>query len=378
MAAARFLVKQPGVAVSFAYYEKNRRLHQHLSSIREECGLTLYPLSVKSEGFRGLRTLFWMSRLPYLQDRMESLTPHVVVVSQGNVEVSSLGLLAAKRANLRTISYIPMAQKIVSRFGLGSCRDTLDRYIYQLPDKFITISESVKLALRQRGVRAEIAVVHNGIAFDGSGVEDRAKNRATYGFSEDEFVVAVVGRIVFRQKAQDLLVSAVARYNELLRGVRFCVVGDGPDEQKLRALIRERNLGQRISILPWTRDLAPVYSATDMLVIPSRFEGVPLVMLEAMWYRVPIVASNVDGMAEVLPVEWLFECGDVESLAKTISRVRYADNTRLLAANKKKVSEEFSISQFQNRFCDAVTERSQSLYPRSLEKMVGYGHVRPD
>jgi glycosyltransferase involved in cell wall biosynthesis len=378
IAAARFMSKQPSLVVSFAYYEKNSRLHQHLCNIREECGLTLYPLRVKAEGSRGLRTLFWISKLPFLQRRMESLAPDVVVVSQGNIEISSLGLVAAKRASLRTISYIPLAQKIAPPSRLGSCRDAVDRYLYQLPDKFITISEGVKQMLRKRGVKVEISVVRNGIEFDSGVVEDKAKSRAIHGFSEDEYIIAVVGRIVFRQKAQDLLVSAVSRYREQLRGVRFCVVGDGPDEQELREIIRERKLAQWISILPWSRELGSLYVAADMLLIPSRFEGVPLVMLEAMWYRVPIVASNVDGMAEILPAEWLFQCGDAESLVKAISRVRYADNAHLLAANRKKVLEEFSMSQFQNRFCEVVLKCSHSLLPPPIEQTVECGPLRPD
>lgn len=359
--AAGFMAEQPDLEVGFAYYERNSRLEKHLSSLSR---LALYPLPVKSEGLPGIKTLTWMSRLPFLRELMERLAPDAVVLSQGDIRVSSIGLLAAKRAKRRTVSYIPLARKRASRFWFTSLfHDATDHFLYRLPDEFITISEGVKEELRQRGVVAPISVVHNGIELGESEVGGRLQKRKKYGFSEDEYIVALVGRIAFRQKAQDLLVEAVAGYREQLKGTRFCVMGDGPDEQKLRRMIRERGLTQCISFLPWSWDVASLYSAADMLLIPSRFEGVPLVMLEAMWRQLVIVASNVDGMAELLPGEWLFRCGDAKSMVDVISRVRQADNTELLVANKKRILEEFSMPQFQKRFCAAITHNES--YPFS-------------
>jgi glycosyltransferase involved in cell wall biosynthesis len=232
----------------------------------------------------------------------------------------------------------------------------LDRYLYTMPDKFITISESVKRMLLERGAKAEISVIPNGIELNHCN-GNRTKMRRAYGFSEGEYIAGVVGRIAFRQKAQDFLINAIASYKEQLEDVRFCVIGDGPDEQKLRGMIRDAKLDDRVRMLPWNSDLSSFYSALDLLIIPSRFEGVPLVMLEAMWHEVPVVASNVDGMAEVLPSEWLFQCENPESLVSVLLRVRSADNSRLLAANKKTVSEQFSMSRFQNSFHSVVADK---------------------
>jgi len=63
-----------------------------------------------------------------------------------------------------------------------------------------------------------------------------------------------------------------------------------------------------------------------MLLIPSKFEGVPLTMLEAMARELPVIASNVDGMAEILPQSWLFPYGDCAALVDTLRRVRNSDN----------------------------------------------------
>jgi glycosyltransferase involved in cell wall biosynthesis len=286
---------------------------------------------------------------------MKRVSPDVVVISQGNIEVSWLGLVAAKRAGLRTISYIPMAQTLGSGSGfISRCRAILDRGFYRLPNKFITISESAKRALWERGAKAEIDVVPNGIEFRHSAA-DRAMVRHSYGFSENDYVTAVIGRIAFQQKAQDFLVQALARYRDQLRDFHFCVIGEGPDEEKLRNMIQEMKVGDSVSIFPWHSDISSFfYSAIDLLLIPSHFEGVPLVMLEAMWHGVPIVASDVDGMAEMLPGEWLFRRGDAESLVNTLLNVQRVDSSEFISAHKRRVVEEFNVSKFQKRFCTAV------------------------
>jgi glycosyltransferase involved in cell wall biosynthesis len=74
-------------------------------------------------------------------------------------------------------------------------------------------------------------------------------------------------------------------------------------------MVGEAGLGGRFAFLPWREDMTPVYSAIDVLALPSRFEGVPLVMLEALACGVPVVASDRDGMADWLPPELRFDPG---------------------------------------------------------------------
>jgi glycosyltransferase involved in cell wall biosynthesis len=301
---------------------------------------------------------------------MECIDPDVVVISQGNIEGSWLGLVVAKRAGLRTVSYIPMAQPLGSSGSrlVFRGRALVDRILYGVPDKFITINKSAKQMLLERGARTEIDVIPNGIELKSS-PSDRASARRDFGLAEKDYVVATIGRIVFGQKAQNFLIEAIAKHRHQLHTFHFFVVGEGPDELKLRKMIRDLRLSDCVSILPWQNDLSSFYSAIDLLVIPSYFEGVPLVMLEAMWHGIPIVASDVDGMAEILPPEWLCRRGDQESLANTLLHVRQANNSQYLAAHKRRVAEEFSVASFQKHFCKAVIgTRQVTANPQAVNR----------
>lgn len=357
--ALHYMANRADLDVGVVYYERNVRLREVLRKIAENTRLNLYPLPLKSEGPRPFRPILWASHLPCIYRWMKLLSPDVLVVAQGNIEIGCLGVVAGKKAGLHVISYIPFAHSLADSGGpLNKLRAMIDRRLYCLPDEFITSSRTAKKMLQEWGVRTTITVIPNGIDLR-SIPSDRAKKREAYGLSDSDFVAAVIGRIAFGQKGQDFLVKAIATYREQLQGILFWIIGDGPDTPKLRDLIRELRIEDRVRLIPWSTDIYSFYSAINLLLIPSLFEGLPQVMIEAMWYGRPIVASNIDGMAEVLPREWLFRRGDSESLVETLLRMRSADNSRYVAAHKRRVIEEFSMTSFQQRFCTAVIESDQ-------------------
>jgi glycosyltransferase involved in cell wall biosynthesis len=286
---------------------------------------------------------------------MAEVNPETVIVSQGRVESGSAAVLAATGLGMRTVSYIPMAHpvSVSGRPMAAGLRDALNRYFYRLPDKFVTISSGVRAMLRARGARSQIAVVPNGIEPITVGYSDRQEFRAGHGIEPNQFVVAVVGRIEFRQKRQDFALRCFARLAEKVRDWKLLFVGSGPDERKLRGMIGDRT-SDFAEVLPWSANPASIYAGIDLLLIPSRFEGVPLVMLEAMSCGLPIVASDVDGMAESLPKSWLFPADDANALIDTLAAIRQQDVAAQLEANRKKVAAENSFADFGPRFAQAA------------------------
>jgi glycosyltransferase involved in cell wall biosynthesis len=360
--AARCFCHDPELKVSFAFSSENQRLAEKLQSIQNSTGnLTLVPLKFGAKSLQALRSLLDWRKIEYLKALMKRIDPDVVVVSQGRIEASSLGLVASKRAGFRTVSYIPMAHPVAISgrpFAVG-IREWINGYFYRLPDRIITISDSARRMLRERGAACDVLVVPNIVETLPRQEQDRQLFRGAHALREHEYVVAAVGRIDFQQKGQDFAVQAIARFRQQLRDFSFVFIGEGPDQDKLKAMIAKFDLSSRVKVVPWTPNREQIYAGIDMLMIPSKFEGVPLVMLEAMASRLPIAASNVDGMAELLPAEWLFPFGDCEGLVETLLRVRNGDNSSILQRNRHRVAGEFTAQNFCAKFTAAVCAQQE-------------------
>jgi len=342
--------------ITFAFYKQNTRLVKKLLEIQCCRKLELKPLSHRSGSLQAIRTLLSASKVHSIAKFMEQAEPDLVIVSQGRIESGSMGLLAAKRAGLRTISYIPMAHHtaVSGKPIAAGLREKVNGYFYHLPDKIVTISEGARRMLLARGVTCDVAVVPNGVAVRTLRHSERERFRATHAIGNDEYVIAVLGRIEFRQKAQDLAVQTIASFRRELFDCQFLFVGNGPDELQLKKMIANLHLAQIARVLPWSDDPAEVYAGIDMLLIPSRFEGVPLVMLEAMSCGLPVVASNIDGMAELLPRAWLFAPGSSRAMTETILQVKNSDHAALAHSHQEFIRNEFSIARFGTKFTEAV------------------------
>lgn len=130
-------------------------------------------------------------------------------------------------------------------------------------------------------------------------------------------VVGFVGRLI-PVKNPGLLVEALGRIADLpWRGV---IVGEGPERPALEAALGQAGLSGRVHLAGAAEDAAALYPAFDLFVLSSRSEGTPIVLFEAMAARVPVVATSVGGVPEVLGPGggWLTGPGDPEAMAGAI------------------------------------------------------------
>ena len=230
----------------------------------------------------------------------------------------------------------------------------MNRLYYRLPDEYITISQRMEDYLRHKGLRQPVAVVQAAIDLGAFLSVDRDAARAKLGFAADDRVVALIARVQFWQKRQDLAVKGLALARREVANLKLLVVGDGPDLAKLTDLARAEGVEGAVVFLKWTDDLSSIYAAIDALVIPSRYEGVPLVMLQAMYFRLPVIAAAVDGMADTLPPHWLFPSGDAVALAARMVEAARARETVLLDAHRELILHSYSMQTFESAFMAAI------------------------
>lgn len=135
-----------------------------------------------------------------------------------------------------------------------------------------------------------------------------------------------VGRFTPLHKGIDLLIKAFHLFAQKNHDWMLDIVGEGKEEQKYRALINKYKLEDRITIHPFTNHIQDYYSNAQVYVLSSRWEGMPLVLVEAMSYGLPIVTSDLPVCQEILGDFGLyFENGNIEDLAQRLEDATHID-----------------------------------------------------
>lgn len=355
--AVEALARAKDIELIFFYSPENERLKRRLSSIQAGSGnMELRTTPFRTRKLQGLRNRLAHKSIRDLRTLLEAENPDLVLCIQGEIEDASLALCAGRKMKAPCISYIPIPHRMALMGAkLGFLRDQINTYLFRRPDGWITISESMKTLLEERGTKRPIEVVNNGI--DTSRFSPLAKQaaRTALGLPEYKTLIGSIGRIEFNQKQQDFLVRTFSKHWKNNEDMRLVLVGDGPDSDRLKTLINELGLQKQALLLPWQEESALVYSALDVLIIPSRFEGVPLVMLEALACGTPVIASARDGMKDLLPVAWTFEAENGDALATTYD---YVSNhwKNDINALQTKIKTEYTIQTFQSNFEQAVRQ----------------------
>ena len=172
---------------------------------------------------------------------------------------------------------------------------TWERLSCRWADVILCVSAAERDTGLEMGLNANWEVVQNGVdlnVWTAPKTQDREAARAELELPVDATLVVCVGRLQ-RQKGQDLLLKAWPEVAARFPKSRLVLVGDGPDRESL-----EQNAGERVTFVGQRSDVREWMVAADLIVMPSRWEGLSLAMLEAMACSRAIIASDVTGMKE--------------------------------------------------------------------------------
>lgn len=193
-------------------------------------------------------------------------------------------------------------------------------------DRIVVSAESVRdFYIRQ--VHAEpnkVEVIYNAVDWRAlSSPMTREELRASVGVAVDAPLACIIARLT-EQKAHAVLFDAMAR-TAGLADLQLLVVGDGELNDHLRARAEALGLNARLRFLGARRDLGNLLQASDIFVMPSLWEGLPLSMVLAMGARLPVVATRVAGIPEIVHDEQtglLVPPGDSAALGAALARLR--------------------------------------------------------
>lgn len=357
-----------GAHLTFAVSQSNRGLQDMVAGLAGERStqVAIVSLPFRTRPVQGVRTLFWGGRrVEWVARQLRAAAPDAVVVAVGALEAGAVGVLAARAAGIPAIAYVATARSVRGEGRpFAWARDAVNGSVYyQGLTGAVTISGEQRSELIARGVPPErTAVVENFMGPVGP-TPAREGARARLGLAQRGFTVGLAGRIAFKDKGQDLLARALRGVPVGARDFSLVIAGSGPDEPSLRRLLSAVPGGVPTTWIGWRDDLADFFAAIDVLVIPSRREGVPLVMIEAVLRGVPVVASAVDGMAAWLPRGWLFRVGDPHGMLDALGRARSPGVLGELHRAQVRFREVFLRRTGSREFLDAVANFLQ-LGPR--------------
>jgi len=212
------------------------------------------------------------------------------------------GVLAAFMTgkNLKVISHVRGLNRTRS-----FKRKLLNGILFRRISRIIAVSNAVRDDIVRTNLISspdKVVTIYNGIdvkAFMDSNFT-REEARTRLGLSDkDAFVYGTVGRLA-ETKGQDVLLKAFARVCEKYPKSWLIITGKGRLEPELRALSAELNIHERVVFLGYRTDVPEVMKTFDVFVLPSIAEGLPGALLEAMATGLPVIASSVGGVPEVL------------------------------------------------------------------------------
>ncbi len=213
-----------------------------------------------------------------------------------------------------------------ARDWLDRAYSQLDRWSLQAAFRVVTVCGPFAEALEDRRVdRSKITILHNFVKpFVPAPPEDVERLRRSLGV-QNQAVILAVGRLS-SEKGHAVLLQAAARLEKMKEApdFRVVVIGDGPEKENLLRLTARLGIGQRTVMAGFQTDVRPYYCLSTLLALPSYSEGSPNVVLEAMAAGLPIAATEVGGVPEILEdgvTGLLVQPGDPEAMAETILRI---------------------------------------------------------
>jgi glycosyltransferase involved in cell wall biosynthesis len=308
----------------------------------------------------GMRHLFDIFAVIRLYKLLRELKPDILHIHSYRAAI--WGRPLGRLAGVPVIIY-----SVHNKWG-GKLHSLLDRWTSRYGDVVIPFSIAVKKALIE-GSRinpSKVSVpVYIGVDIEKFTVlseSDIQRVRKELKIKEPDSVIGFVGALS-EQKGLIYLVDAVDSLRHEFPNLRCLLIGEGEQERHLKAKVNELGLHEHVLFLGQRYDIPELLSLMDIFVLPSLWEGLPQVILEAMAARCPVLATAVDGTPEIIThgVDgWLIPPHDRSALRDSLVKLLKNEELRKNLANRgyETVCERFSVKRMVSEF--------DNLYKRYL------------
>jgi len=240
----------------------------------------------------------------YLHQAIKKLRIDAVIITASHDAYKYLPKLRAAFDGVRTMDILHFDSK--SR--------TMDLMLvdpHPYLDRRVCISHNLRELMIKKYARAGISpeyanrllVVHNGIDIKAYSPNGRMRGafRSRYGIPADSKVISFVGRFVDQKKPLLFVEIALAVLRKLPgTKIHFIMAGDGPEFDNVRAAVDRQGLADHITLTGSLSNVPDLLAETDLLLVTSAYEGIPLAVTEAMAMNVPVISTDVDAVGELI------------------------------------------------------------------------------
>ena len=238
---------------------------------------------------------------------------------------------------------------------------TAETFLARYTDAQITINREDFTAAQKFPLRGKAYYVP-GIGVDVKKISsvqvDRATKRAELGIPQDAFVFITVGELILR-KNQELLIRAFSNAN--VTNAQLLICGSGKEKEHLEQRMHELKIADKVHLLGFRRDIYELLKCSDAFVFPSKQEGLPVALMEAMAAGLPCIASRIRGNVDLLPdSRYLFESSDETTLCQLMCDVVDGVQVGQECTRNKKILEQYDVRN--------VSECMRKVYTTVLEK----------
>ena len=274
------------------------------------------------------------------------------VVHTHTSKAGLLGRFAAKFAGAPLVVHTPHGHVFFGYFGPLKTKIfiLLEKLANRMTDKIVALThrEKADYISYRTCPEEKITVIHSGIElnkFQEYPLAEKTKLKKEIGLPGDSFVVGTVGRLV-PVKGPEFLIKASQTIIPAHPNTYFLFAGDGPLKKDLQKKAKEAGEEKNIVFLGWRDDIAHILSVFDVFCLPSLNEGMGRVLVEAMAHGIPIVASEVGGIPDLITPGkngFLVPPKNPEELAKHIQILIEDENKRRkMGEAGKKMAPRFS------------------------------------
>lgn len=299
-----------------------------MSFVAEELGVDIYPIPQLHREISPVYDSLAVWRLVKL---LRSNRPHILHTH--TAKAGAVGRIAALLAgDARPPIIVHTFHGHVLRGYFDPLRTAifrgLERWLATITTRLIAVGPQVRDDLVAFGVAPaeQFSVVRLGIDLDQRLTEegdDGAGLRRLFGVSPESFVIGWIGRMTSIKRVPDILL-AFQRLRERGVDATLCLVGDGPDRERVEQRAHELGISRHTLFIGYQHDVGPYYAFFDALLLPSANEGTPVVAIEALASSRPIVATRVGGVPDVVTdgVDgYLVDVGDITAMTDRLAEL---------------------------------------------------------